>query len=102
MYTIKNNTYTQIFVDPNMDSIVIQNYNPENHEDVRRIFASGMIEQIPKGIIIGWQNPSVIGYIILLCIFGSSFSLYYGVLGLIFGFLIHAVSVYLVYILSLR
>ena len=85
-----------------MDSIVIQNYKPENHEDVRRIFASGMIEQIPKGIIIGWQNPTVIGYISFLCIFGSSFSSYYGMLGLIFGFLIHAGSVYLVYILSLR
>ena len=85
-----------------MDSIVIQNYKPENHEDVRRIFASGMIEQIPKGIIIGWQNPSVIGYIILLCIFGSSFSLYYGMLGLIFGLSIHAASVYCMYALYVR
>ena len=85
-----------------MASIVIQNYEPENHEDVKRIFASGQIEQIVKGIIIGWQKPTVIGYISFFCIFGSLFSLYYGMLGLIFGFLIHAGSVYLVYILSLR
>ena len=85
-----------------MDSIGIQDYKPENYEDVRRIFTSGMIEQIPKGIIIGCQKPSVIGYISFLCIFGSLFSLYYGMLGLIIGFLIHSGSVYLVYTLSLR
>ena len=85
-----------------MASIVIQNYEPENHEDVKRIFASGQLEQIVKGIIIGWQKPTVIGYISFFCIFGSLFSLYYGMLGLIFGVSIHAASVYCMYALYVR
>ena len=80
-----------------MDSIVIQNYEPGNHKDVKRIFASGQTDMIITGIIIGWQKLTVIGYIIFLCIFGSSFSLYYGMLGLIFGVSIHAGSVYCVF-----
>ena len=85
-----------------MASILIQNYEPENHEDVKRIFASGQFEQIIKGIIIGWQKPTVIGYISILCILGSLFSLYYGMLGLIFGVSIHAGSVYCMYGLYVR
>ena len=80
-----------------MASIVIQNYKPENHEDVKRIFASGQTDMIINGIIIGWQKLSVIGYITFLCIFGSLFSLYYGLLGFIFGMSIHAGSVYCVF-----
>ena len=85
-----------------MASIIIQNYEPENHEDCKRIFASGQIEQIVKAIIIGWQKPSVIGYISFFCIFGLLFSLYYGMLGLIFGVSIHAGSVYCMYGLYVR
>jgi hypothetical protein len=85
-----------------MDSIVIQNYEHENHKDVKRIFASGQIEQIVKALIIGWQKPTVIGYISFFCIFGSLFSLYYGILGLIFGASIHAGSVYCMYALYVR
>ena len=80
-----------------MDSIVIQNYEPGNHEDVKRIFASGQTDMIVTGIIIGWQKLTVIGYIFFLCIFGSLFSLYYGLLGFFFGISIHAGSVYLVF-----
>ena len=80
-----------------MDSIVIQNYEPGNHEDVKRIFASGQTDMIVTGIIIGWQKLTVIGYIMFLCIFGSLFSLYYGLLGFIFGMSIHAGSVYCVF-----
>ena len=85
-----------------MASLVIQNYKPENHEDVKRIFASGQTDMIVTGIVIGWQKLTVIGYITFFCIFGSLFSLYYGLLGFIFGMSIHAGSVYLVYTLSLR
>ena len=80
-----------------MDSIVIQNYEPGNHEDVKRIFASGQTDMILTGIIIGWQKLTVIGYIIFLCIFGSLFSLYYGLLGFIFGMSIHAGCVYCIF-----
>jgi hypothetical protein len=80
-----------------MASIVIQNYEPENHEDVKRIFASGQMDMIINGIIIGWQKLTVIGYIIFLFVFGSLFSLYYGLLGFIFGMSIHAGSVYCVF-----
>ena len=85
-----------------MASILIQNYEPENHEDVKRIFASGQMEQIVKGIIIGWQKPTVIGYISFFCIFGLLFSFYYGMLGFIFGVSIHAGSVYCMYALYVR
>ena len=51
-----------------MDSIVIQNYEPGNHEDVKRIFASGQTDMIVTGIIIGWQKLTVIGYI-FFCVF---------------------------------
>ena len=80
-----------------MDSIVIQNYEPGNHEDVKRIFASGQTDMIINGIIIGWKKLSVIGYITFFCISGSLFSLYYGLLGFIFGMSIHAGSVYCVF-----
>ena len=85
-----------------MTSIIIQNYEPENHEDVKRIFASGQMEQIVKAIIIGWQKPTVIGYISFFCIFGLLFSFYYGMLGLIFGMSIHITSVYCMYALYVR
>ena len=52
-----------------MDSIIIQNYQPNNHEDVKRIFSLGMKEQILKGIKIGWKSPNVVGYLTFLFIF---------------------------------
>ena len=57
-----------------MDSIIIQKYQPNNYEDVKRIFSLGMKEQISKGIKIGWKSPSVFGYLTSLFTFGYLFS----------------------------
>ena len=85
-----------------MDSIIIQRYQSNDHEDVKRIFSSGMKEQILKGIKIGWKSNSVVGYLTFLFIFGYLFSFSCGIKALIFGLFFHAGSVYSVYNLYIR
>ena len=82
-----------------MEPFIIENYKPEYHEDVKRIFASvsGMEERIKAGIKMGWQSPTVIGYLTLCFIFGNLFSISYGFLALIFGFCVHAGTVFCVF-----
>ena len=73
-----------------MDPIVVQIYKPEYHAAVRRIFASGEKEQIKRSIILGWQNPKVIGFFTLFFIIGMLFSIICGILALLFGFCLHS------------
>ena len=85
-----------------MDSIIIQKYQPNNYEDVKRIFSLGMKEQISKGIKIGWKSPSVFGYLTFLFTFGYLFSFSCGIKALAFGLFFYTGSVYSLYTLYVR
>ena len=79
-----------------MDSIKIRKYKPEDHKDVSRIFGAGMsdIQTIKNGIALGRKSPYVIGYLTIIFLMGSFYSLFYGFIALTIGLSFHAFIVY--------
>ena len=79
-----------------MDSIIIRKYKPEDHKDVLRIFGAGMsdMQTIQNGIALGRKSPYVIGYLTILFLMGSLYSIFYGFIALTIGLSFHAFIVY--------
>ena len=79
-----------------MDLIKIRKYEPDDHKDVSRIFGAGMsdMQTIKNGIAIGRKSPYVIGYLTIIFLLGSFYSLFYGFIALTIGLSFHAFNVY--------
>ena len=80
-----------------MDSILVRKYKPKDHSDVNRIFSLGNKGHIKNGLHIGRKNPAVLGYLTLLFSIGLMYSILYGCIFVLFGLLIHYLSVTLLY-----
>ena len=82
-----------------MDSIKIRKYKPDDHKDVSRIFGAGMsdMQTIKNGIAIGRKSPYVIGYLTIIFLMGSFYSLFYGFIALTIGLSFHAFIVYFMF-----
>ena len=79
-----------------MDSIKIRKYKPDDHKDVSRIFGAGMsdMQTIKNGIALGRKSPYVIGYLTIIFLMGSFYSIFYGFIALAIGLSFHAFIVY--------
>ena len=80
-----------------MDSILVRKYKPKDHSDVNRIFSLGNKGHIKNGLHIGRKSPRVLGYLTLLFSIGLFHSILYGCIFVLFGLLIHYLSVNLFY-----
>ena len=78
-----------------MDSICVRKYKPEDHEYVNKIFSDGLRGQVTNGICQNITKPNVFGYIFSLLCLGSLYSFYDGFIGVLLGFGIYSLSVYL-------
>ena len=87
------------FVNKKMDSIKIRKYKQEDHKDVSRIFGAGMsdMQTIKNGIALGRKSPYVIGYLTIIFMMGSFYSLFYGFIALTIGLSFQAFMVYFVF-----
>ena len=77
--------------------VVIRKYKEGDHEDVRRIFGSGIKEHVKNGIMLNLQSPKVIGLLTAVFALGCLYSSFLGVALLLICILLHYVVVYFVY-----
>ena len=61
------------------EDFIIRRYKEDDHEAVRRIFGSGIIENYKTGIYLGLQSPRVIGILAAMFAVGSFHSLLLGI-----------------------
>ena len=53
--------------------IEILSYHSEDHQEIRRIFSEGQLENVKYGIILGLQNPRIKAFLGIATIIGFSF-----------------------------
>ena len=82
-----------------MTSITIRSYKPEDHKDVKGIFAKGItdIQIIKNAIIIGYHSPCVISYLAFFFFIGCLYSIPTGINALLIGLTFHGLTVLLCY-----
>ena len=54
--------------------IEILSYHSEDHQEIRRIFSEGQLENVKYGIILGLQNPRIKAFLTIATIIGFSFN----------------------------
>ena len=79
------------------DEVIIRRYREDDHEDVRRIFSSGIVENYKNGIWLGLQSPKVIGILAAMFAMGSFHSLLLGVLLLLVYMVFYFSMIYFCY-----
>ena len=77
--------------------VVIRKYKQSDHEDVRRIFGSGIKEHVKSGIMLNLQSPKVIGSLTAVFALGCLYSTFLGVALLLIYILLNFLVVYYVY-----
>ena len=77
--------------------VVIRKYKEGDHEDVRRIFGSGIKEHVKSGIVLNLQSPKVIGFLIAVFALGCLYSSFLGIALLLICNLLHFLVVYYAY-----
>ena len=77
--------------------IAIRRYKEDDHEAVRRIFSSGIIENYKTGIYLGLQSPRVIGILAAMFAVGSFHSLLLGISLLCVAMVLYSSLIYFCY-----
>ena len=75
----------------------IRRYQEDDHEAVRRIFRSGMVENYKNGILLALQSTKVIGFLMAMFAIGSFHSLLLGFFLSLVGILFLASMIYFCY-----
>lgn len=84
------------------EHVVIRKYREEDHEDVRRIFAQGVYENVGKGMSHGLSKPKVIVCLAATFALGFNVSTFHGCISLLIGLSLYSLTVFLCYNLYAR
>ena len=83
----------------NMETaILIREYEPKDHDDVRRIFGGGISEHVKNGIKESLKNVGILGKLALIFVLGAYFgSIKHGLIALVVAFFLLCMFVYACY-----
>ena len=79
------------------DEVIIRRYKEDDHEVVRKIFSSGIVENSKTGILLGLRSPRVIGMLTAALAVGSVHSLLLGLCLLLIAMVIYFILIYSCY-----
>ena len=79
------------------DEVNIRRYQEDDHEAVRRIFRSGMVENYKNGILLALQSPKVIALLTAMFAIGSIHSMFLGVFLSLVGIVLLSSMIYFCY-----
>ena len=84
------------------EHIFIRKYEEEDHQDVKRIFAQGVYENVRKGIMHGLSSSKVILCLLATFSIGTKVSIFVGCMSLLLGLILYSSAVFFCYGLYAR
>ena len=79
------------------DEVHIRRYQEDDHEAVRKIFSSGIVENYKNGILLALQSPKAIALLTAMFAIGSIHSMFLGVFLSLVGIVFLSSMIYFCY-----